>query len=138
MSGSQVGSAAPSIAQSKISITKSAVSQVDFKLKANNVKTKLKGLLKNVDSEKSGFVKYQVFFVLLTLHGVILNEKAVSYLKKNFSKNSTINYKDAVNQLTIDLQAAGGVDDDGTGGAMQWTVNAHQNPASKIGDDSIS
>ena len=103
MSGSQAGSAAPSIAQSKISITKSAVSQVDFKLKANNVKTKLKSLLKNVDTDKSGFVKYQVFFELLTLHGVLLNEKGIAYLKKNFSKNETINYKDAVNQLTIDL-----------------------------------
>lgn len=78
----------------------------------------MKSLLKNVDTEKSGFVKYQVFFELLTLHGVLLNEKGVAYLKKNFSKNQTINYKDAVNQLTIDLQAAGGVDDDGTGGAM--------------------
>ena len=103
MSGSQAGSAAPSIAQSKISITKSAVSQVDFKLKANNVKTKLKSLLKNVDTDKSGFVKYKVFFELLTLHGVLLNEKGIAYLKKNFSKNETINYKDAVNQLTIDL-----------------------------------
>ena len=123
---------------SQISITKSAVSQVDFKLKANNVKSKLKGLLKNVDADKSGFVKHEVFFELLSLHGVKLNEKAVSYLKKSFSKNSTINYKDAVNQLTIDLVAAGGTDETGTDGALKWTVNAHQKPASKIGDDSIS
>ena len=70
MSASQAGSAAPSIAQSKISITKSAVSQVDFKLKANNVKTKLKGLLKDIDAEKTGRVKHDVFFELLTLHSV--------------------------------------------------------------------
>ena len=41
-------------------------------MQANNVKSKLKQLLKNVDNDKSGFVKYEVFFELLDLHNVKL------------------------------------------------------------------
>ena len=48
-----------------VSITKSTVSQVDFKLQSNNIKKKLKGLLKMVDLDKSGFVKNDVFFQLI-------------------------------------------------------------------------
>ena len=89
--------ATPSIAISKVSVTKSEVSQVDFKFKANHVKKKLKSLFKNVDTEKTGLVKHEVFFELLELHKVRLNEKAKAYLIKNFSKNQTINYKNALN-----------------------------------------
>ena len=42
-------------------------------------------------------VKHEVFFELLTLHGVKLPKEAVAYLKKNYSKNQTINFKDAIN-----------------------------------------
>lgn len=56
------------------SITKSTVSQVDFKLQSNNTKKKLKGLLKMVDLEKSGQVKNDVFFQLLQLHGIELSQ----------------------------------------------------------------
>jgi len=93
----------PSLAISVQSITASEVSQVDFKMKANNVKNKLKVLLKSVDNDKSGFVKYEIFFPMLELHGVMLSSKAVNYLKQTYSKNQTINFKEAVNQLTIDL-----------------------------------
>lgn len=64
--------ATQSVAPSNISVTKSQVSQVDLKLKANQVKSKLKGLLKNVDNDKQGLVKHQLFFELLNLHGVKL------------------------------------------------------------------
>ena len=102
-------------------------------MKANNVKTKLKSLLKKVDSDKSGFVQYDVFFPMLELHKVDLTSKAIAWLKKNHSKNQTINYKDAINALTIDLMAAGQEESE-----MKWTVFALQAAKSKIGDDSIS
>ena len=50
---------------SRVSVTKSEVSQVDFKFQSNKTKMKLKGLLKNVDTEKSGLIKHEVFFELL-------------------------------------------------------------------------
>jgi len=79
-----------------------------------------------VDTEKTGFVKYDVFFQLLDLHKVALNSDAVQYLKKNFSRNQTINFKEAINQITIDLEAAGGTNEDATDGKMKWTVFALQ------------
>ena len=109
---------------SKVSITRSEVSQVDFKFKSNDIKRKLRALLKNLDTEKTGMVKHEVFFELLQLHKIDLRNDAISYLKKHYSKNQSINYKEALNQITIDLQAAGGVDEDATGGHMQWTVFA--------------
>lgn len=89
--------ATQSVAPSNISVTKSQVSQVDLKLKANQVKSKLKGLFKNVDSEKQGLVKHQLFFELLNLHSVKLPQQAITLLKRNHSKNDQIYYKDAVN-----------------------------------------
>jgi hypothetical protein len=70
-----------------VSITKSEVSQVDNKFKANAIKLKVKSLLKSVDTEKTGFVKFEVFFELLELHGIILSRECQNYLKSNFSKN---------------------------------------------------
>lgn len=63
----------PSVAPSNVSITRSQVSQVDFKLKANTIKMKLKALLKNADVEKKGFVKQELFFELLELHKIKLD-----------------------------------------------------------------
>ena len=95
--------------------------------------------MKNVDTDKSGFLKYEVFFELLDLHKIKLNKDATNYLKKHYSKNQTINYKEALNQITIDLQAAGGQDESGTDGQLVWTVQALQKPTkSQIGGDSIS
>ena len=78
---------APSQVKTAVSVTQSEVSQVDFKLQANSKKAKLKNLLKNVDSDKSGFVKHEVFFELLELHNVKISAKAQTFLKNNFSKN---------------------------------------------------
>ena len=82
---------------SRVSVTRSEVSQVDFKFQSNKTKQKLKGLMKNVDTDKSGFLKYEVFFELLHLHKVNLKNDATNYLKKHYSKNQTINYKEALN-----------------------------------------
>jgi hypothetical protein len=57
----------------------------------------LRGLLKAVDNDKSSMVKHDVFFELLDLHKVSLSNEARNYLKKNYSKNQTINYKEALN-----------------------------------------
>lgn len=86
-----------------------------------------------MDTEKTGFVKYEVFFELLHLHKVQLSSKATSYIKNNFSRNQTINFKEAINQLTIDLDAAAGSE-------MVWTVFAlaKATSGSRAGDDSVS
>ncbi len=60
-----------------------------------------------VDIDKSGFVKNDVFFQLILLHGIELQQSAISYLTKNYSKNQLIDYKEALNQFTIDLEVAG-------------------------------
>jgi len=53
--------------------------------------------MKSVDNDKSGMIKHEVFFELLGLYHVELKENAKNYLKKNYSKNQTINYKEALN-----------------------------------------
>ena len=83
---------------------------MDIKFQSNDTKKKLKSLLKGVDHEKTGSVKQEVFFKLLKLHKIELSNAASQYLTKNFGKNDEIRYKDAINQLTIDLAAAGRVD----------------------------
>ena len=82
---------------SKVSVTRSEVSQVDFKFKSNDTKKKLRLLFKNLDTDKTGLVKHEVFFELLNLHNIDLSNDAKNYLKKNYSKNQTINYKEALN-----------------------------------------
>jgi Ca2+-binding EF-hand superfamily protein len=109
-------------APSRVSATRSEVSQVDFKFKSNDIKKKLKSLLKNLDTDKTGMLKHEVFFELLALHRIDLSNDAKNYLKKHYSKNQTINYKEAINQITIDLNAAGGNDEEE--GVMKWTVFA--------------
>ena len=54
-------------------------------------------MLKGVDHGKTGLVKHDVFFELLKLHKIDLNNQAIQYLKKNFSKNDEIKYKEAMN-----------------------------------------
>ena len=80
-------SKAPSLAPTNYSVTKSEVSQVDFKFRSNDVKKQLRTLLKQVDPEKLGLVKHDVFFKFLELHQVNLPADAKQFLKKNYSKN---------------------------------------------------
>ena len=86
-----------SVAASKVSVTKSEVSQVDFKFQSNEQKKKVRSLLKGVDHGKTGLVKHEIFFELLKLHKIDLNNAAIQHLKKNFSKNDEIKYKEAMN-----------------------------------------
>ena len=76
--------ATPSIAPS---VTASEVSMVDFKLKANNIKSKLKALIKKVDEDKSGLVNQDIFFSLLSLHGVEISNVVQNHIKKEYGKN---------------------------------------------------
>jgi hypothetical protein len=76
--------ATPSIAPS---VTASEVSMVDFKLKANNTKSKLKALIKKVDEDKSGLVNQDIFFSLLSLHGVEISNAVQNHIKKEYGKN---------------------------------------------------
>ena len=48
---------------------------MDIKFKANSTKMKVKSLLKSVDTDKSGFVKHEVFFELIELHGIKLSKE---------------------------------------------------------------
>ena len=82
----------------------------------------MKQLLKQVDLDKSGFAKHEVFFQFLELHQIMLPTHAILYLKKHFSKNQTIDYKKALNLITIDLVAAGGKDLDATDSELKWTI----------------
>lgn len=116
-------SVAGSVAFSKVSVTKSEVSQVDFKFRSNDIKKKVRVLLRGVDSDKSGFVKQEVFYELLKLHKIDLSPSAIQNLNKICGKNDLINYKEALNQITIDLAAAGSVDEtSGVGGSLKWTI----------------
>ena len=135
-----ISQVASSVAQSQASVTRSEVSQVGFKFQSNAIKKKLRNLLKKMDVDKTGMVSYDVFFQLLNLHQINISSAAVSYLKKNYSKNQTLNYKEAVNQLTIDLDAAGRVQEDGETSLaeMKWTVFALCKPKAKVGGDSVS
>lgn len=123
--------------KSQISITKSTVSQVDFKLQANQIKKKLKGMLKQVDSEKHGYVPQEVFFSLTELHSIKLSEAAKNHLKKHYGKlgaQPIIDYKEALNQITIDLEAAGGANDMGIDAELKWTVSAFVKKSAAAGD----
>ena len=53
--------------------------------------------MKGVDHGKTGLVKHEIFFELLKLHKIDLNNAAIQHLKKNFSKNDEIKYKEAMN-----------------------------------------
>lgn len=116
-------SVAGSVAFSKVSVTKSEVSQVDFKFKSNDIKKKVKALLHGVDTDKTGLVKQEVFYELLKLHQIDLSPSAIQNLKKSCAKNDLINYKEALNQITIDLSAAGTINETtGAGGSLKWTI----------------
>jgi len=69
----------------------------------------------------------------------MLSNDAKNYLKSNHNKNDDIKYKEALNHITIDLNAAGEVNQEGKG-KMVWTVQALVKPScrSPSGGDSIS
>ena len=80
-------------------------------MKANHTKSKLKTMLKNIDDSnlqafilliaKSGFVKEDLFYQLLSLHGVDLSSEAKNVLN-SYKKRDTINYNEALTVIAID------------------------------------
>jgi len=50
-----------------------------------------------MDADKTGMLPHDVFFQLLALHKINISNAAVQYLKKTYSKNQALNYKEAVN-----------------------------------------
>ena len=62
---------------------------------------------------------------MLDLHKVHLDEKSIDTLKKKFGKHGNppvIEYKGALNQITIDLNAAAGDGENANNAAMKWTT----------------
>ena len=88
------------------SLAESKASQLDVKIRANQIKNKLRQLFKNVDVEKTSKVKEAVFFQICELHGVSLTKKDQTSLAKKFSNGGLIRYKEALGELQIDLVAA--------------------------------
>jgi len=57
----------------------------------------------------------------LGLHKVFLPTDAKNYIRNNCNKNEDIKWKEALSKITIDLNAAGEVNQDGKG-KMVWTI----------------
>jgi len=77
----------------------STASQVNIKLETNQIKANLKSLLRNVDQDKSGKIKTEVFFQMLALHKIELSSKDRAYLSKLFQNGDKIKYKEALAPL---------------------------------------
>ncbi len=91
------------------------MSQVDMQFKANSTKTKLKQMFKTIDEGiikwshkyilgKTGFVKEDLFYQLLNLHGVELSNEARTIINASYKKNDKINYPDAITVICIDME----------------------------------
>lgn len=103
---------------------------MEAKLKANQKKTTIKKLLKDVDIgkfkfrltkclDKSGKVKDEAFFSILGLHGVTLANEEKTKLKKLHSKAGKIDYLEALKLISLDLDLA-------TINEEKWTTG-HEN-----------
>jgi hypothetical protein len=55
---------------------------------------------------KTGFVKEDLFFQLLNLHGVTLSPEARTVIHKTHRKGDKINYQEALTVICIDLETA--------------------------------
>jgi len=65
---------------------------------------------------KSGYVKEDLFFQLLHLHGVELSPEARAVVIAGHKKGDKINYKDALVVICVDLETAGLAQE------QKWTV----------------
>jgi len=81
------------------SVAESTASQLDTKLKVNQIKLKLKQLLKNVDQDKQGRIKESVFVTICQLLGVNLSQKDQTQLSKRYGFGGSIKYKEALGEL---------------------------------------
>lgn len=55
---------------------------------------------------KSGYINNDLFYQLLTLHGVDLSQEARTVINKTYKKGDKINYQDAIPVICIDLETA--------------------------------
>ena len=55
---------------------------------------------------KSGFLKEDLFYQLLNLHGIELSHEARTIINATYKKNDKINYLDALTVICIDLETA--------------------------------
>ena len=88
--------------------------QVQDKMKCDLIKQKIKKLLVQIDSEKNGTVKVEVFAQILALHKVILGKVNLQKLQRvcraahvpaiNNSGEQVIIYRQALQRLSIDLE----------------------------------
>jgi len=63
-------------------------------------------VIKFVILDKSGYVKEDLFYQLLGLHGVDLSKEARTLISASYKKNDKINYAEAMTVITIDLETA--------------------------------
>ncbi|TNV73715.1 hypothetical protein FGO68_gene1155 [Halteria grandinella] len=87
-------------------LNQSQISQVDMQFKANQTKAKLKQLFKNIDDGKSGYIKDDLFFQLLQLHGINLSPEAKSVITSSFKKGDKVKYSDAMPVICIDFETS--------------------------------
>jgi hypothetical protein len=57
-------------------------------------------------SGKTGFVKEDLFFQLLSLHGVTLSPDARTVIHKTHRRGDKISYQEALTVICIDLETA--------------------------------
>lgn len=108
-----------SVVSKAASIAQSTASQLDVKLKSNQTKKQLRQLMRSIDTgkfsffftflicaEKTGIVKEDAFFTILQLHGILLPAEDLARLKKNHSRGGKINFKDALQEINVDLDQA--------------------------------
>ena len=87
------------------------VGRIDMKIKLNAAKQKLKLLLKNIDKEKKGEIKAKIFFELVALHNLDIDDRTKAVLLRDFRRsNDMINYNDAIAQITMQNQSEGSAD----------------------------
>ena len=55
---------------------------------------------------KSGYIKEDLFFELLKLHGVDLSDEARSLINATYKKADKINYSEAMPVICIDIETA--------------------------------
>ena len=103
--------------------------QVQDKMRCDKIKQKIKKLLVQIDSEKNGAVKIDVFAQILVLHKVILNKVNLQKLQRecraahipqvNNSGEQVIIYREALKRLSIDMEVDEPL-------MKEWVVRADQ------------
>ena len=89
-------------------------SQEDVKLaqdkqESNRVKQTIKRLMNAIDSEQTGMVKAEAFFMIIKMHKIDLSEVDQARLRADCQssyKKGFIFYKEALQRITIDLNSA--------------------------------